>query len=63
MAVIVKVAVCPWTTVWFEGCVVITGGAMRTVSVALLLITLPPALLTTHENIDPLSAMIVGGVV
>jgi hypothetical protein len=44
------------------GCVVIVGGVL-TVKVALLLVTLPPLLLTTTENRLPLSAAVVAGVV
>jgi hypothetical protein len=51
-------------TLWLTGCVVILGvvGAAVTVSVALPLVVLPTALLTTTENTAPLSALLVGGV-
>jgi hypothetical protein len=39
------------------------GGTGFTVSVASLLVTLPPLLLTTTLNLAPLSACVVGGVV
>jgi hypothetical protein len=60
------VAVCPAFTVWFAGCVVIVGAcgaAWFTVSIALLLVTLPVELLIATENADPLSAVVVTGVV
>jgi hypothetical protein len=51
-------------TLWFAGCVVMLGatGAAVTVSVALPLLMLPAALLTTTENTAPLSALPVAGV-
>jgi hypothetical protein len=65
VAVTLNVAVCPAVTVWLAGCVVIDGAVVAefTVRVALLLVTLPPALLTTTEKVDPLSAVVVAGVV
>jgi hypothetical protein len=61
----VNVAVCPAVTVWFAGCVEIAGatGAGFTVSVAEALVTVPAELLTTTVNVDPLSAVVVAGVV
>ena len=58
-------AVCPAVTVWLAGCVVIEGAtaAAFTVKVALLLVALPAELLTTTEKVDPLSAVVVAGVV
>jgi hypothetical protein len=38
-------------------------GALFTVSDALLLVTLPAELLTTTEKVDPLSVVVVAGVV
>jgi hypothetical protein len=60
-----KVAVCPTVTVWFAGCVVIDGATLLafTVRVALLLVVLPAELVTTTENMEPLSAEVVAGVV
>src|SRR5438874_5327864 len=60
-----NVAVCPAVTVWFAGCVVIVGAtaAAFTVSVAALLVTVPAVLLTTTRNVEPLSAVVVVGVV
>ncbi len=64
-AVTVNVAVCPAVTVWFAGCVVIVGatGAGFTVSVAALLVTIPAVFVTTTLNADPLSEVVVAGVV
>jgi len=61
----VNVAVCPAVTVWFPGCVVIAGatGAGFTVSVAEALVTVPVELLTTTAKDDPLSEVVVAGVV
>ena len=52
-------------TVWFTGCVLIVAatGAGLTVSVAALLVTVPAVLLTTTEKVDPLSVVVVAGVV
>ena len=62
VAITLNLAVCPTLTVLLAGCVVIVGGIL-TVKVALLLVTLPPLLLTTTEKTLPLSAATVGGVV
>jgi hypothetical protein len=61
----VNVAVCPAVTVWLAGGVVIVGatGAGFTVSVAVALVTVPAVLLTTTANVDPLSDVVVAGVV
>jgi len=58
-------AVCPAVTVWLAGCVVIEGAVAPefTLSTALLLVALPAELLTTTEKDDPLSAVVVAGVV
>jgi hypothetical protein len=63
--VTVNVAVCPAVTVWFPGCVVIVGatGAGFTVSVAAALVTVPAVFVTTTANADPLSDIVVAGVV
>lgn len=60
-----KVATCPTVTVWLMGCVVIPGGTTDelTVSVAMLLVTLPYLLRTTTSNCAPLLEVVVGGVV
>jgi len=60
-----KVAFCPAVTVWLVGCVVIEGATSVafTVSVAVLVVTLPAELLTTTVNCAPLSAVVVAGVV
>jgi hypothetical protein len=65
VALTVNVAVCPAVTVWLAGWVVIDGAtaAAFTVKVALLLVALPAELLTTTEKVDPLSAVVVAGVV
>jgi Tfp pilus assembly ATPase PilU len=65
LAVTLNVAVCPAVTVWFEGCVVIVGatGAGLTVKVAALLVAVPAELLTTTSKVEPLSAVVVAGVV
>jgi hypothetical protein len=61
----VNVAVCPAVTVWFAGCVVIVGdtGAGFTVNVAAVLVTVPAVFVTTTEKADPLSVVVVAGVV
>jgi hypothetical protein len=61
----VNVAVCPATTVWLVGWVVIVGATTDTftVSVAAALVTVPAVLLTTTRNVDPLSDVAVTGVV
>jgi hypothetical protein len=61
----VKLAVCPAVTVWFAGWVVIEGAtaAAFTVSVAAALVTVPAVFVTTTRNVDPLSAVVVTGVV
>ena len=53
VAVTLKVAVCPTVTVWFAGCLVITGASgftvvepAATVRVAGVLVTVPSALVT-----------------
>jgi len=60
-----NVVVCPAVTVWFAGCVVIVGAtaAAFTVSVAAALVTVPAVFVTTTANVDPLSAVVVTGVV
>lgn len=65
MATTEKVAVCPAVTVWFAGCVVMVGptGDAVTASVAVLLVALPAALVTTTRNVVPLSPEAVAGVV
>jgi len=65
VAVTVNVAVCPAVTAWFPGCVEIAGatGAGFTVSVAEALVTVPAVFVTTTANVDPLSAVVVAGVV
>jgi hypothetical protein len=65
LAATANVAVCPAVTVWLPGCVVIVGatGAGFTVSVAVELVTVPTVLLTTTANVDPLSEVVVAGVV
>jgi hypothetical protein len=40
-----------------------TTGAAFTVTVAVALVTVPAALLTTTTNVDPLSKVVVGSVV
>jgi hypothetical protein len=62
VAVTLKRAFCPALTVLSAGCVVIVGGIL-TVKVAVLLVTLPPPLLTTTEKRLPLSVSAVAGVV
>jgi len=65
VALTLKVAVCPAVTVWLAGGDVIDGAtaAAFTVRVALLLVALPAEFVTTTENRDPLSAVVVAGVV
>jgi hypothetical protein len=65
VALTLNVAVCPAVTVWLAGCAVIDGAtaAAFTVKVALLLVALPAELVTTTEKVDPLSAVVVAGVV
>jgi hypothetical protein len=61
----VNVTVCPAVTVWLPGCVVIVGatGAGFTVNVAVELVTVPAVFVTTTEKLDPLSEVVVAGVV
>jgi hypothetical protein len=61
----VNAAVCPAVTVWLVGCVVMAGAtaAVFTVSVTALLVFVPTELLTTTSNVDPLSEVVVAGVV
>jgi hypothetical protein len=65
VAATLNVAVWPAVTVWLVGCVVIAGAtaAAFTASVAALLVTVPAELLTTTSNVDPLSEVVVAGVV
>ena len=65
VAVTLKLAVCPAVTVWLAGCEVIDGATAAgfTVKVALLLVALPAELVTTTEKLDPLSVVVVAGVV
>jgi hypothetical protein len=60
-----NVAVCPAVTVWLPGCVVIVGdtGAGFTVSVAAALVTVPAVFVTATEKVEPLSDVVVAGVV
>jgi hypothetical protein len=60
-----KVAVWPAVTVWLAGCVVIEGAtaAAFTVRVADALVAVPAELLTTTRNVEPLSDVVVAGVV
>jgi hypothetical protein len=64
-AVTEKVAVCPAVTSALTGWVVIDGGtpAALSVSVAALLVALPALLATTTTNSEPLSELVVVGVV
>ena len=62
VAVTVNVAVWPAVTVWLAGGVVMAGGAF-TVSVAVLLVTLPVLFVTVTVNNAPLSEALVAGVV
>jgi hypothetical protein len=65
VAATLNVAVCGAVTVWFVGCVVIVGAtaAALTVRVTVVLGALPVLLLTTTWNVEPLSAVVVAGVV
>ena len=65
MAATLKKAVWPAATVWLAGWVVMEGatGAALTVRVAALLVTVPAVLLTTTSKVDPLSEVVVAGVV
>ena len=65
MAATLKEAVWPAVTLWLAGWAVIEGatGAAFTVRVAALLVTLPAVLVTTTRNVDPLSEVVVAGVV
>lgn len=65
VALTLKLAVCPAVTVWLAGCDVIDGAtaAAFTVKVAVLLVALPAELVTTTEKLDPLSPVVVAGVV
>ena len=62
VAVALKVAVAPSATVTAAGCVVMAGGTF-TVSVAALLVTLPPLFVMTTRNVAPSSAAVAAGVV
>jgi hypothetical protein len=52
-------------TVWLAGGVVIVGatGATLTVNIAAALVTVPALLVTTTVNVEPLSEVVVAGVV
>jgi hypothetical protein len=52
-------------TVWLAGCAAIEGatGAALTVRLAAVLVAVPAVLLTTTANVDPLSDVVVAGVV
>jgi hypothetical protein len=65
VAVTLKEAVWPAVTVWLAGCVVIEGAtaAAFTVRVADALVAVPAELLTTTRNVEPLSDVVVAGVV
>ena len=65
VAVTEKVAVCPAVTSALTGCVVIDGAtpAALSDSVAALLVALPALLVTTTINSEPLSELVVAGVV
>jgi hypothetical protein len=65
VAVTEKVAVWPAVTSALTGCVVIDGAtpAALSVSVAALLVALPALLATTTLNSEPLSELVVAGVV
>jgi len=65
VAVTEKVAVCPAVTSALTGCVVIDGATPTalSVSVAALLVALPALLVTTTLNSEPLSELVVAGVV
>jgi hypothetical protein len=60
----VNVAACPPVTVWLTGCVVMVGvtAAALTVSLAAALVTVPAVLLTATAKLDPLSEVVVAGV-
>ena len=64
-AVTEKDAVCPAVTSALTGCVVIDGAtpAALSVSVAALLVALPALFVTTTINSEPLSELVVAGVV
>jgi len=62
VAVTVNVAVCPDTTDRFDGWLAIDGGAV-TLSIPVVLVSFPALLLTMHRNREPLSAIVVTGVV
>jgi hypothetical protein len=64
-AVTENVALCPAITVWLDGCPVIDGarGAAVTVRVAALLVTFPELSVTKTVNEEPLSELVVTGVV
>jgi hypothetical protein len=64
-AITLKVAVCPTITVCGAGCDVIVGACPTalTVKVAVVLVMLPNAFVTCTLNVDPLSAVVVAGVV
>jgi hypothetical protein len=61
----VNVAACPAVTVWLPGCVVIVGATSAgfTVSVVAELVTVPTVFVTATEKVDPLSEVVVAGVV
>ena len=65
MAATLKEAVAGAVTVMLTGCKVKLGatGAGLTVKVAMLLVTEPEALVTTHSNWVPLLAVVVAAVV
>jgi hypothetical protein len=65
VAVTEKDAVCPAVTSALTGCVVIDGAtpAALSVSVAALLVALPALLVTTTLNREPLSELVLAGVV
>jgi hypothetical protein len=65
VALAANVATCPIVTVWLAGWDVIEGAtaAVFTVKVAVLLVALPAELVTINEKADPLSAVVVTGVV
>jgi hypothetical protein len=65
LAATVNIAVCPAVNVTFTGCVVMLGatGAGFTVNVAAVLVALPALLVTTTSKVDPLSELVVAGVV
>jgi hypothetical protein len=62
VAVTVNEAICPAVTAWFDGLLVIAAGTV-TLNVAALLVSLPRLLLTIQRNREPLSAVVVIGVV